>query len=229
MKLYEGKSKIIYSANSDSLVRVHFKDDATAFNGAKKEILAGKGELNCKISTFFMKLLHRKNIPVHFIESITNRDQICYKLDIIPIEVVVRNFAAGSICRRYGIEKGLLFDDPLCELFYKSDELNDPFVSDDHAIRFGWATKNQLNIMKKMALEINTILKDFWKERGIDLVDFKVEFGTTINGDIVLGDEITPDGCRLWSSDTGKVWDKDVFRHELGDLVSTYDELAKLI
>tara|TARA_B100000700_G_C14892072_1_gene783205 strand:+ start:53 stop:742 length:690 start_codon:yes stop_codon:yes gene_type:complete len=229
MKLYEGKSKIIYSANSDSLVRVHFKDDATAFNGEKKEILTGKGELNCKISTFFMKLLANKNIPVHFIESITNRDQICYKLNIIPIEVVVRNFAAGSICRRYGIEKGLFFDDPLCELFYKSDELNDPFVSDDHAIRFGWATEKQLDIMKKMALKINTILKDFWKERGIDLVDFKVEFGTTVNGDIVLGDEITPDGCRLWSSDTGKVWDKDVFRHELGDLVSTYDELTKLM
>jgi len=228
MILYEGKSKIIYSANSDNLVRVHFKDDATAFNGVKKEVLSGKGELNCKMSTFFMELVHRKGgIPTHFVDLLTSQDQLCYKLDIIPIEVVVRNLAAGSICRRYGIEKGFVFHDPLCELFYKSDELDDPFVSDDHAIRFGWATEKQLDRMKRMALTINVVLKEFWKERNIDLVDFKVEFGTTPYGEIVLGDEITPDGCRLWSSDTGKVWDKDVFRHELGDLVQTYGELAK--
>ena len=227
MLLYEGKSKIIYSTDAvNDGVRVFFKDDATAFNGIKKEILKGKGQLNCTISTFFMKMLKQKGIPVHFISQVSANEQLCQKLKIIPLEVVVRNVAAGSICKRYGIEKGFVFDDPLCELFYKSDELNDPFVSDDHAIRFGWSTMEDLEQMKKMAISINTILKEFWEVRGISLVDFKLEFGTAACGRIVLADEITPDGCRLWSIEDGKVWDKDVFRHSLGDLVSTYDELS---
>ena len=226
MILYEGKSKIIHSTKFSDVVRVEFKDDATAFNGVKKEVLSGKGRLNCKISTFFMKMVEKDGIPVHFVEEISDNEQLCKKVEIIPLEVVVRNFAAGSICRRYGIEKGIAFEDPICELFYKSDELNDPFVSDEHALRFGWANEGQLKIMKHYAMVINTTLKNFWKERSIDLVDFKLEFGTTNDGEIVLADEITPDGCRLWSSDTGKVWDKDVFRHELGDLVAPYAELA---
>ena len=144
MRLYEGKSKIIYATDAENRVKVHFKDDATAFNGVKKEILKGKGRLNCKMSTFFMSMLKQKGIPVHYIAQTSVNEQLCQKLKIIPLEVVVRNIAAGSICRRYGIEKGKRFTPPLCELFYKSDELNDPFVSDDHAIRFGWATEKQI-------------------------------------------------------------------------------------
>ena len=173
-----------------------------------------------------LEMVEKDGIPVHFVEEISDNEQLCKKVEIIPLEVVLRNFAAGSICRRYGIEKGIAFEDTICELFYKSDELNDPFVSDEHALRFGWANEGQLKIMKHYAMAINTTLKNFWKERSIDVVDFKLEFGTTNGGEIVLADEITPDGCRLWSSDTGKVWDKDVFRHELGDLVETYAELA---
>ena len=229
--LYEGKSKKVWSVEEGGYVKLYFKDDATAFNGVKKEIFKNKGYLNCEISAFFMTYLKNKGIPVHFIMNMEEENcQLCHGVDIFPVEVVVRNIAAGSLTKRLGIESGTVLDKPLVEYFYKSDELNDPLISEGHIEYFNWASEVELMFMKRTSLHVNHIIKEFWKERGLALVDLKLEYGKTKGGDILLADEITPDSWRLWDLNSGKSMDKDVFRKDTGNLIDVYSELfAKII
>jgi len=212
--IYEGKSKSVFETEEAGIVNIFFKNDVTAFNGEKHDVVEDKGLMNCYISAFFMKMLAENNIPNHFIEMIDSQTHRCIWVDIIPVEVVVRNIAAGSFCKRFGIEKGTKLgkEKPLVEFFFKSDEHGDPPMSKEHAILFGMATDEELEHMKYVALQVNNILINYWSKMNIDLVDFKIEFGRTKNGGIILADEMTPDACRLWKKDTKESLDKDVYR-----------------
>ncbi len=227
-KLYEGKAKIIYSTDSENLVIQYFKDDTTAFDGAKKEVLKDKGIINCSISTIIFEYLEKHGVKTHFVERLSPREMLVKKCEIIPVEVVIRNVAAGSFSKRYGIKEGTPLKEPLVEYFYKSDELHDPMVCPNHVYMFGWATREELGFMTKTALEINELLKKFFDEIGIQLVDFKLEFGKH-NGEILLADEITPDACRLWDKSSGEVLDKDRFRKDMGKVVESYKEVYRRI
>ncbi len=224
--LYEGKGKQLYASETDGELIQVFKDDATAFDGVKHDVIAGKGALNCAISTFFFERLHEAGVSTHFIRREGLREMRVRGLEMIPVEVVVRNVAAGSICKRLGLEEGLELPRPLTELFYKSDELHDPMINTEHAEIFGWATAEETERMRMVARKVNAVLSSVLGEAGIRLVDFKLEFGKTPSGEIVLGDEITPDGCRLWDAQTGRKLDKDVFRRDLGHLPEAYHEVA---
>lgn len=226
--LYEGKAKQVYATNDPRLVWMHFKDDATAFNGVKKASIAGKGEVNCRISTLLLERVAEAGVPTALLHALGPRDQLCWKVEIIPVEVVVRNRVAGSLARRLGREEGEVLPRPIVEHFYKSDALNDPQINEDLAISLGWAKAWELQAMREHALRINEVLLAFWGDLGIDLVDFKVEFGRVHNA-VVLADEITPDGSRLWERGTGRHLDKDVFRRDLGDLGEVYQELSNRI
>ncbi len=227
--LYEGKAKQIFATSDDDLVWIHFKDDATAFNGVKKASVRDKGEVNAAISAHLMARMEEAGVPTHMVSVAGPRDHICHRLEIIPVEVVVRNIAAGSICKRLGLEEGLVLDRPLVEFFYKSDELNDPLITDDQILLFGWAHAWELAFLRHAALIVNAELQAFWNDHDVTLVDFKLEFGRALapgqRGRILLADEITPDGSRLWEKGTGRKLDKDVFRRDLGDLGDTYREL----
>ena len=223
--LREGKAKIVYHTDNPDYVWIHFKDDATAFDGAKKAVVRDKGQINSAISIHLLKLMEENGIPTHLVSSPTERDQICHKLDIVPIEVVVRNVAAGSICRRFGLEQGLELEQPLVEFFYKDDDLGDPLINDCHITAFGWAKESDIEIMKDLTLKTNSILVSLFDEADLILVDFKIEFGLS-DGKIYLGDEFTPDGCRVWDKETKKKLDKDRFRLGLGDVVESYQEIA---
>jgi len=224
--LYEGKAKQLYATElPDELIQL-FKDDATAFDGVKHEIIAGKGVLNCAISTFIFEKLHAAGVSTHFIQRLSNCEMLVRRLRMIPVEVVIRNVAAGSICKRLGLEEGMALERPLIELFYKSDELHDPLINEEHALLFGWASHEDLQGMRAVALEVNRVLSELMAMHGILLVDFKLEFGRDGGGQIRLGDEITPDGCRLWDARTGEKLDKDVFRRDLGGLSEAYHEVA---
>ena len=227
-KLYEGKAKIIYTTDSDNLVIQYFKDDTTAFDGAKKEILEDKGVINCSISTIIFEYLEKHGIKTHFVERLSPREMLVKKCEIIPVEVVVRNIAAGSFSRRYGVKEGTPLKEPLVEYFYKNDELHDPMVCPNHVYMFGWATREELGFMTKTALKVNELLKKFFDEIDIQLVDFKLEFGRH-NGEILLADEITPDACRLWDKSSGEVLDKDRFRKDMGKVVESYKEVYRRI
>jgi len=222
--LYEGKGKQLFASDSENELIQVFKDDATAFDGIKHDVIAGKGELNCAMSTFFFERLHEAGVHTHFIRREGKVEMRVKRLSMIPVEVVVRNVAAGSICKRLGFEEGMELDHPLTELFYKSDELHDPMISTEHAELFGWATRGDIAFMRDTALKVNRVLSDMLAAAGIRLIDFKLEFGKS-NGDILLGDEITPDGCRLWDAKTGQKLDKDVFRRDLGNLPEAYHEV----
>ena len=212
--IYEGKSKSVFRTEEDGIVNIFFKNDVTAFNGEKHDVVEDKGLMNCYISAFFMRMFAENNIPNHFIEMVDDQTQRCIGVDIIPVEVVVRNIAAGSFCKRFGIDKGtkLGTEKPLVEFFFKSDEHGDPPMSKEHAILFGMATSEELEHMKYIALQVNNVLIDYWLKQGIDLVDFKIEFGRTSTGGIILADEMTPDACRLWKTGTQESMDKDVYR-----------------
>ncbi len=227
-KLYEGKAKIIYSTDSENLVIQYFKDDTTAFDGAKKEVLKDKGIINCSISTIIFEYLEKHGVKTHFVERLSPREMLVKKCEIIPVEVVIRNVAAGSFSKRYGIKEGTPLKEPLVEYFYKSDELHDPMVCPNHVYMFGWATREELGFMTKTALEVNELLKKFFDEIDIQLVDFKLEFGKH-NGEILLADEITPDACRLWDKSSGEVLDKDRFRKDMGKVVESYKEVYRRI
>ncbi|MGP4040874.1 phosphoribosylaminoimidazolesuccinocarboxamide synthase [Gracilibacillus sp. D59] len=224
--LYEGKAKQVFTvADNPNLLVLSYKNDATAFNGEKKAEFQGKGRYNNLISAKVFEYLHQKGINSHFKEALNETEQLVEKTTIIPLEVVVRNVAAGSIVRRTGIEEKTVFDPPLVELFYKKDELGDPLINDDHALLLTDATEADLTKIKKMALQVNGQLQAFFKEINLQLVDFKLEFGRNASGEIVLSDEVSPDTCRLWDIGTGEKMDKDVFREDLGDLVTVYDNI----
>jgi len=227
--IYEGKAKQIFSTDQDDQVIVHFKDDATAFDGQKKGQIAEKGKINNKISNFFFKLLEEKGIKTHLIEELNERDSLVKKVEIIPLEVVMRNVAAGSLAKRIGMEEGIPLQQPVIEFYYKDDNLGDPLINVSHIELLGLAGREELERLIALGHKINDILVKFLKERNVDLVDFKLEFGKTAEGEIILADEITPDTCRFWDSETKEKLDKDRFRRDLGNVEEAYYEMYKRI
>lgn len=229
-RVYEGKAKILYEGPEPGTLIQHFKDDATAFNAQKKDTIDGKGVLNNRISEYVFTRLNEIGIPTHFIRSLNMREQLVREVEIIPVEVVVRNIAAGSICKRMGLEEGTPLPRSIIEFFYKKDELDDPMISEEHITAFGWATPQEIDDMMALTLRINDYLTGLFYGVGIKLVDFKVEFGRLFEGDqmrILLADEISPDNCRLWDVETNKKLDKDRFRQDLGGMVDAYQEVAR--
>lgn len=222
--LYEGKAKSVFQTSDPDLVILHFKDEATAFNGVKRDVFVDKGRINCAITVRIFEALSERGVPSHMVQPVGDRELLCRRVEIVPVEVVVRNVIAGSLARRYGLTEGDPLDRPLVELFLKSDPLDDPLLTEEIAVRFGYARRWELQCMVEQALHVNQVLLAFWAEIGLDLVDFKLEFGRD-GGRIVLADEITPDGSRLWEHGTGRRFDKDVFRRDLGDLSQTYRAL----
>ncbi len=227
-KLYEGKAKILYNTSDPDLVIQYFKDDASAFDGKKKGTIVDKGVMNNHMSSRIFQYLETKGVETHYVETLNDREMLVKKLDIIPVEVVLRNIAAGSLCKRLGIEEGLVLEKPILEFFYKSDPLGDPMINECHVDVFGWATKEEVEILKSEGLKINNLMMEFFKERNIRLVDFKLEFGRH-KGKVFLGDEISPDGCRLWHWDTNEKMDKDRFRFNMGNVEEKYQEVYDLI
>lgn len=225
MLLYEGKAKQIYTTDNDNEFVVYYKDDATAFNGEKKAEIASKGILNNKISTIMFEELAREGIESHFIKSISDREMLVKKVKILPLEVIVRNITAGSFCKRYGVEEGIVLDQPIFEMSYKNDEYGDPLINDDHAVALKLATQEEIDYIRAQTLKINEIMKEFFLKMDLKLVDFKLEFGKDADGNIILADEISPDTCRLWDVNTNEKLDKDRFRRDLGDLVQGYEEV----
>ena len=227
-KIYEGKAKIIYTTSDPDLVIQYFKDDASAFDGKKKGTIVDKGVMNNHISSRIFQFLENEGVKTHFVETLNDREMLVKRLDIIPVEVVLRNIAAGSLCKRLGIDEGMVLDKPILEFFYKSDPLGDPMINECHVDVFGWATKQEVEILKSEGLKINDLMVQFFKERNIRLVDFKLEFGRH-KGGVLLGDEISPDGCRLWHWETNEKMDKDRFRFNLGSVEEKYQEVYDLI
>lgn len=222
--LYEGKAKQVFKMENPDLYRIHYKDDATAFNGEKKGTIHDKGVLNNKITSFFFTMLNEAGIPTHFVERIDDRDQIVKALDIVPLEVIVRNIAAGSMAKRFGLDEGTPLQHPILEFCYKNDDLGDPFANESQITALGWATQDQLTAIKDITMKVNDILKDFLATKKVKLVDFKLEFGSH-KGQILLGDEISPDTCRFWDADTNEKLDKDRFRRDLGNVEEAYHEM----
>jgi len=227
-QLYEGKAKIIYATDDPDLVIQYFKDDASAFNGIKKGTIVDKGGINNAVSTKMFQFLESKGAKTHFVEQLNDREMLVKKLEIIPVEVVLRNVAAGSLCKRLGIEEGREFPDPILEFFYKDDDLGDPMINECHVDIFNWATKDEVTQLKEQGRKINRLLFDFYRERNIRLVDFKLEFGRH-KGEVLLGDEISPDGCRLWDWETNEKMDKDRFRFNMGSVEEKYQEVYNLV
>jgi len=227
-KLYEGKAKILYSTEEPDKLIQYFKDDATAFNAQKKGTIKEKGVLNNKISSRIFDLLEKEGIKTHFIERTSDRDMLVKKVEIIPVEIVIRNVTAGSLSKRMGIDEGITLKEPILEFYYKSDELGDPMINEYHIKVFDLANEKEMDIIKVMALKVNKFLVDFFDKNGIRLIDFKLEFGR-YNGDVLLADEITPDGCRLWDKKSGEKMDKDRFRQDLGKIEEAYQEVYKRV
>ena len=226
-QIYEGKAKKVYKTDDPELYIVDYKDDATAFNGLKKGTIAGKGIINNQMSNRLMQMIERKGVPTHFVKELSERETLVKKVSIVPLEVIVRNIAAGSFSKRYGVEEGMEFDEPVIEFSYKNDALGDPLLNTDHALALKVATRAEIDTIKSYALQINSILKAFWTECGVTLVDFKLEFGKTADGSVILADEISPDTCRLWDTATGEKLDKDRFRRDLGGVEEAYAEIMK--
>lgn len=226
-QIYEGKAKKVYKTDDPELLIVDYKDDATAFNGLKKGTITGKGVINNQMSNFLMKIIETKGVPTHFVEELSERETLVKAVKIVPLEVIVRNISAGSFAKRYGVEEGIVFDKPTVEFSYKNDELGDPLLVNAHAIALKLATEEEIDLITDYALKVNAILKEFWAARGVTLVDFKIEFGKTADGTIILADEISPDTCRLWDSETGTKLDKDRFRRDLGNVEEAYEEVMK--
>lgn len=227
-RLYEGKAKIIYATDDPKLVIQYFKDDATAFDGKKKGTIGDKGIVNCGVSAIIFKHLEKIGVKTHFVEQIGEREMLTKKLEIVPVEVVMRNIVAGSLSKRLGIPEGKKLPEPVLEWYYKSDELGDPMVNQNHIRIFGFATQDEMEKMGKMAYKVNDFLVPYFKNLGIKLVDYKLEFGR-FGKDLLLGDEITPDGCRLWDAATDEKLDKDRFRRDLGDVENAYQKVYKLV
>ncbi|WP_214856357.1 MULTISPECIES: phosphoribosylaminoimidazolesuccinocarboxamide synthase [unclassified Exiguobacterium] len=223
--LYEGKAKRLYTTQEQDVLRIVYKDEATAFNGEKKEVFAGKGELNNRLTSHFFEILEQAGIPTHFIERVSEREQLVRRVTIIPLEVVVRNVVAGSLSKRLGIEEGTVLETPIVEFYYKDDTLGDPLVTSSHINLLKIATSEELEELSDKALRVNEVLQPYFRQNGITLIDFKLEYGKTSDGTILLADEISPDTCRLWDQATGEHLDKDVFRRNIGSLTETYQTL----
>ena len=225
--LYEGKAKKVYQTEMAQRLIVEYKDDATAFNGLKKGTIVGKGIINNKMSNRLMQRLEDAGIPTHFVTELNDRETVVKRVSIVPLEVIVRNIAAGSFSMRYGVEEGTVFEQPTIEFSYKNDSLGDPLLNTDHTKALKLATDAEIATIRTMALRINEILKSFWAECGVTLVDFKLEFGRLSDGTIILADEISPDTCRLWDAKTGDKLDKDRFRRDLGGVEDAYAEIMR--
>ncbi len=231
-QLYEGKAKKVYATDDPEVVIVSYKDDATAFNGLKKGTITGKGAINNRMTNNLMRnnlmrRLEAKGVPTHYIEELSDRETAVKKVSIVPLEVIVRNISAGSFAKRYGVEEGIVFDEPTFEFSYKNDDLGDPLLNTSHALALKLATKEEIALIRKYTMMVNDLLRGFMKEIGIDLVDFKLEFGKTADGTIVLADEISPDTCRLWDEKTHEKLDKDRFRRDLGGAEEAYEEVMR--
>ena len=226
-QLYEGKAKKVFMTEDPEQLIVSYKDDATAFNGLKKGTIAGKGVINNRMSNLLMQLLEKAGVPTHFIEELNERETLVKRVSIVPLEVIIRNYSAGSFAKRYGVEEGIRFDEPTIEFSYKNDDLGDPLMNSYHALALKLATKEEIETIKRYAFLVNETLSKFWLECGVILIDFKLEFGRLSDGTIVLADEISPDTCRLWDSATGEKLDKDRFRRDLGGVEDAYAEVMK--
>lgn len=223
--LYEGKAKQVYETENPNEYIIHNKDDATAGNGVKHDQFAGKGVLNNTISCIIFDMLEEAGIKTHLIEKINDTDVRVKKVEIFPLEVIIRNITTGSFCKRLGAPEGVVLDEPIFEMSYKNDDYGDPLINDDHAVALKLANREELAYIKETTLKINELLKEFFLKFNLKLVDFKIEFGKTADGEILLADEISPDSCRLWDVETNQKYDKDVFRQDIGDLVETYKEV----
>lgn len=228
-QLYEGKAKKIFETDKPEILLVSYKDDATAFNGIKKGTILGKGIINNKVTNYMMRLLEKVGIPTHYIEEISERETLVKKVSIIPLEVIIRNVSAGSFAKNYGVEEGIIFDEPTIEFSYKNDKLGDPLINSYHAIALKLATKEEIEIIKKYAFKINEEMKKFFISINVKLIDFKLEFGKLADNKIVLADEISPDTCRFWDATTNEKLDKDRFRRDLGNVEGAYKEMMKRI
>ena len=228
-QLYEGKAKKVFATNDPDIVIVDYKDDATAFNGEKKGTISGKGVINNKMTNYMFSLLEKEGVPTHLVKEISDRETVVKKVSIVPLEVIIRNVAAGSFSKRMGVEEGKQLLCPILEYSYKNDDLGDPFINDYYALALGLATKEELDTIAKYAFKVNEFMVGFFKKLNIDLIDFKIEFGKTSDGQIILADEISPDTCRFWDSTTHEKLDKDRFRRDLGGVEEAYQEIMKRI
>ena len=228
VQLYEGKAKKVFDTDTEGIVIVSYKEDATALDGLKKGTIMGKGTINNRMSNYLMQLLEKEGIPTHFVEELSDRETAVKKVTIVPLEVIVRNISAGHFAQRYGVEEGIVFDEPTIEFSYKNDDLHDPLLNAYHAVALGLADKSEIQLIKSMAFRINDILKEFFKTKKVKLVDFKMEFGRLPDGTIVLADEISPDTCRFWDLETNEKLDKDRFRRDMGGVEDAYEEMYRL-
>ena len=227
--LYEGKAKRVYATENPEVLLVDYKDDATAFNGLKKGQIAGKGAINNRVTNYMMKILEENGVATHLVEELSDRQTLVKKVSIVPLEVIIRNISAGSFAKRCGVEEGIVFDEPTIEFSYKNDDLGDPLINAYHAIALKLATREEIETIKAMAFKVNEVMKAFFKNIGVDLVDFKLEFGRLSDGTIVLADEISPDTCRFWDSETHEKLDKDRFRRDMGNVEDAYKDMMKRI
>ena len=228
-QLYEGKAKKVFATDDANLVIVDYKDDATAFNGEKKGTITGKGVINNVMSNHMFQLLEQQGVPTHFVEQLSERETLVKKVSIVPLEVIIRNISAGHFASRYGVEEGIVFDEPTIEFSYKNDELGDPLMNAYHAIALKAATREEIETIKAMAFKVNEVMKQYFDTLNVILVDFKLEFGKTADGKIVLADEISPDTCRLWDKTTKEKLDKDRFRRDMGGVEEAYQEIMKRV
>ena len=229
VQLYEGKAKKVYATTDENLCIVSYKDDATAFNGLKKGTIAGKGVVNNRMTNMLMQLLEKAGVPTHFVEELSDRDTLVKKVKIVPLEVIIRNVSAGSFAKRYGVEEGIVFEEPTIEFSYKNDELGDPLINSYHALALKLASKEEIETIKKYAFKVNEVLKAYFLHLGVKLIDFKLEFGRLPDGTIVLADEISPDTCRFWDAKTNEKLDKDRFRRDMGGVEDAYAEIFKRV
>ena len=229
VQLYEGKAKKVFDTDTEGIVIVSYKDDETALDGIKKGTIMGKGTINNRMSNYLMQLLEKEGIPTHFVEELSDRETAVKKVTIVPLEVIVRNISAGHFAQRYGVEEGIVFDEPTIEFSYKNDDLHDPLLNAYHAVALGLADKSEIQLIKSMAFRINDILKEFFKTKKVKLVDFKMEFGRLPDGTIVLADEISPDTCRFWDLETNEKLDKDRFRRDMGGVEDAYEEMYRRV
>ena len=228
-QIYEGKAKKVFATSDETLVIVSYKDDATALDGLKKGTIAGKGAINNRMSNFLMQMLEKEGIPTHFVEELSDRDTVVRRVQIVPLEVIIRNISAGSFAKRYGVEEGIVFDEPTIEFSYKNDNLHDPLINDYHALALKLATREEIERIKALAFKTNEVLKAFFLSVGVKLVDFKLEFGRLPDGTIVLADEISPDTCRFWDAKTNEKLDKDRFRRDMGGVEDAYKEMMRRV